>query len=91
MQTRTLKKLRPETIRKRTPAQLEAAARLNEQNVFPGTRDKDGELVMAPAGSSESWWTRAKTREEFDRIAAEQRPRLTQSPFGRSRTGQVME
>ncbi len=91
MQTRTAsKKFRSHTIRKRTPAQIAAMQRLNESNWFPGTRDKEGELVTpAQTSSSGSWWV-GRSRAEFNQQLAIERPRLRQATLGRS-AGKYLE
>lgn len=44
-------------------------------------------VVIQPAAAglpTESWWTKARTRQEFDRLAAQAYPRMMVSTFGRS-------
>lgn len=46
-----------------------------------------GPLLIYPAGAGlpkDSWWTRPQTREEFQQLAAAERPRMALSSAGRA-------
>jgi hypothetical protein len=71
---------RPMPVKPRTPAQRAHTAAYAKEHVINAVPIRAG----LPTGS---WWTEARTREEFDAAAAREGKRMASSKWGRNTLG----